>query len=150
MPVMDGFALMQEIRDSERLKSLKVIVSSASVAEMDQQMSIEAGGDDFLTKPVQVNDLFRLLEKHLELTWKYEKTESETLAQPVELIPPPVEHLQTWLELVQEGRLKKVIAAAEQFGQQSDRYQPFVQQVLQLAKQFQSEQLEQFLQQHLS
>jgi len=150
MPVMHGFALLQQIRDSERLKSLKVIVSSASVAQMDQQMSIDAGGDDFLTKPVQVKDLFRLLEKHLELTWKYEEAEPETLTPPTALIPPPVEHLQTWLELVQEGRLKKVIAAAEQFGQQNDRYQPFVQQVLQLAKQFQSEQLEQFLQQHLS
>ncbi len=152
MPVMDGFAMLRQIRENEQLRSLKVIVSSASVAQLDQQMSLDAGGDDFLTKPLQVNDLFRLLEKHLELTWKTEDIpdKSSDQQQPTELIPPPLADLQAWLELVQEGRLKKLIAAAEQLEQQSNRYQPFTQQIIQLAKQFQSEQLEQFIQQYLS
>ncbi|MEH2227283.1 hybrid sensor histidine kinase/response regulator [Nostoc sp.] len=151
MPVMDGFEMLQEIRKNEQLRSLKIIVSSASVAQIDQQMSIDAGGDDFLTKPVQVNDLFGVLEKHLELTWKTEDIpdKSSDRQQPTELIPPPLADLQAWLELVQEGRLKKLIAAAEELEQQSDRYQAFSQKIIQLAKQFQSEQLEQFIQQYL-
>ncbi len=153
MPVMDGFAMLRQLREDEGLRSLKVIVSSASVAQMDQKMSLDAGGDDFLSKPVQVNDLFSLLEKHLELIWKYEEASGElapsTQTQPSELIPPPQTDLQTWLELAQEGRLKKLIEVAEQFGQQNDSYLPFVQKVTQLAKQFQSEQLEQLFQQYL-
>lgn len=150
MPVMDGFTMLQQIRSQDALKSLKVIVSSASVAQIDQQMSLDAGGDDFLAKPLQVNDLFNLLEKHLELIWQYEDAANRFPSQPpTELIPPPTAELQTWLELVQEGRLKKLTEAAEQLGQH-DCYQPFVEQVLQLARQFQSEQLEQFLQQYLS
>jgi murein L,D-transpeptidase YcbB/YkuD len=114
-------------------------------------MSLDAGGDDFLAKPVQVHDLFRLLEKHLELTWKIENILAESLphSQPTELIPPPVSTLQAWLELVQEGRLKKLNEAAEELAQQNDRYQPFIQQVMQLIKQFQSEKLEQLIQQYL-
>jgi signal transduction histidine kinase/CheY-like chemotaxis protein len=151
MPVMDGFTLLQQLRADEELRSLKVIVSSASVAQLDQQMSLKAGGDDFLAKPVQVNDLFRLLEEHLELNWMYEDTatESSTLSPSAELIPPPTADLQVWLELVQEGRLKKLIAAAEHLGQQDNRYQPFIQPIIQFARQFQGEQLEQFIQQYL-
>ncbi|MGG6268440.1 ATP-binding protein [Leptolyngbya sp. AN03gr2] len=150
MPVMDGFTLLQQIRETEELRSLTVIVSSASVAQLDQEMSLEAGGNDFLSKPVQVADLFRLLEKHLNLTWHYEDTDSEAAIDPVELIPPSVEVLHAWLELAQAGRLKKLMSVAEQFGQEHDRYLPFVQQVIQLAKQFQTEQLEQFIQHHIA
>lgn len=151
MPVMDGFDLLRQIRENEQLRSLKVIVSSASVAQIDQQMSIDAGGDDFLIKPVQVNDLFSLLEKHLDLTWKTEDIPDQSVdQQPTELTPPPITDLQAWLEFVQEGRLKKLIIAAEQLEQQSHQYQPFTQKIIQLAKQFQSEQLEQFIQQYLS
>jgi CheY-like chemotaxis protein len=157
MPVMDGFTMLQKIRNDERFKSLSVVVSSASVAELDQQMSLDAGANDFLAKPVQAQDLFKLLEKHLALTWKTERSEtlsSETAAS--ELIPPPIAELKTWLELVQEGRLKKLIEVAEQFEPHSpsstnseQKYQPFIRQVIQLARQFQSEQLEYFLQRYL-
>jgi signal transduction histidine kinase/FixJ family two-component response regulator len=151
MPVMDGFEMLRQLRATETLKALKVIVSSASVAQLDQQMSLDAGGNDFLAKPVQVNELFRLLGKHLELTWKTEDTETESLnSQPIELIPLPVQDLQVLLELVQEGRLKKFIEVAESMGQESDRHQPFIQQMTQMAKQFQSEPLEEFIQKHLS
>jgi signal transduction histidine kinase/DNA-binding NarL/FixJ family response regulator len=151
MPVMDGFAMLRQIRASEPLQSLKVVVSSASVAQIDQQMSLDAGGDDFLTKPVQVDELFQLLQQHLELTWKLDETSSESSIQlqSTDLISPPAADLKTWLELAQEGRLKKLIAVAEQLGQENQPYQPFIRQVIQFAKQFQSEQLEQFLQQYL-
>lgn len=157
MPVMDGFTMLRQIRESQSLRSLRVIVSSASVAQLDQQMSLDAGGDDFLPKPVQAQDLFRLLKRHLQLIWNEDRSEVLIDPQPTELIPPPQVDLQSWLELAQEGRLKKLIEAAEQLGQQNgseasaeqNRDQPFIQQVLKLAKQFQSEQLEQFIQQYL-
>jgi CheY-like chemotaxis protein len=151
MPVMDGFTMLRQLRADAGLQTLKVIVSSASVAQLDQQMSRDAGGDDFLAKPVQVSDLFRLLEKQLELTWQSEDVpaESSSALPPTELLLPPTNDLQTLLDLAQEGRLKKLIEVAEQLGQQNDCYLPFVQKVTQLAKQFQSEQLEKLLQQYL-
>jgi signal transduction histidine kinase/FixJ family two-component response regulator len=149
MPVMDGFEMLRQLRATEQLKALKVIVSSASVAHLDQQMSLEAGGDDFLSKPVQVNELFKLLGKHLDLTWRTEETTAEpTDSEPIELIPLPQQELQILLELVQEGRLKKFVEVAEAMGQENDRYRPFIQQMTQLAKQFQSEALEQLIQKY--
>jgi signal transduction histidine kinase/DNA-binding response OmpR family regulator len=149
MPVMNGFEMLKQVRGNVELASLKILVSSASVAQLDQQMSLDAGGDDFLAKPVQVGELFRLLEKHLNLSWITEASPAAITEVVTELIPPPVTELRTWLELVQEGRLKKLIVAAEQLTEQHQQYQPFVAQVVQLARQFQSEQLERLLQQYL-
>jgi CheY-like chemotaxis protein len=152
MPVMDGFEFLQQIRNHEQLKTLTVIVSSASVAESDRQMSLNAGGDDFLAKPLQANELFRLLAHHLHLTWVYEATDPDDLSSPatLEVIPPPPKDLQQLLEFAQKGRLKQVITLAEQIGQKDNCYQPFVQKVLQLTKQFRCEELEHWIEHCLS
>nr|WP_322665062.1 ATP-binding protein [Dendronalium sp. ChiSLP03b] len=152
MPIMDGFAMLKQLRSSEDLKHLQAIVSSASVAEIDRQMSIDAGGDDFLPKPVHTDELFSLLEKFLQLTWRYEPTEAivEQSEDLNELILPPVEDLQQLLVLAQQDRLKKLKEEAEKIVQVDARYNPFIQQVLHLAKQFQSEKIEQLIQQYLA
>ena len=156
MPVMGGFELLKQLRTAEDLKHLLVIVSSASVAKLDQEMSLEAGGDDFLAKPVQMDELLSLLAKHLSLTWRYEETESSldriatSSAAPRELILPPSEDLKILLELAQNGLIKKLIETAEQIEQKNDRYQPFIQNILQLAKKFQIEKIESLINQYLT
>jgi signal transduction histidine kinase/FixJ family two-component response regulator len=148
MPVMDGFEMLQKIRNHDLFKDLTVIVSSASVAQLDQQMSLEAGGNDFLSKPVQAGDLFNALAKYLNLTWR---CEADTAAEPTaaELIPPSVEDLQLLLELAQKGRLKQIKEAATQIVAKNSDYQAFMQKVLNLAQQFQAEQIEQLIQRYL-
>lgn len=143
MPVMDGFAFLKQIRQSDHLRHLKVLVSSASVAQLDQRMALDAGGDDFLPKPIQINDLLKLLEQSLSLSWIYENN-AEQSTEPAAMIAPPVQDLQTMLELAQDGLLKDVIQVANSI--KDDRYQAFLQEVIRLAKQFQSDQLETFLQ----
>lgn len=153
MPIMDGFELLKQLRNSEELKRLKVLVSSASVAQIDQQMSIEAGGDDFLTKPVDAEELLMLVAKHLQLTWKYDATElstSDNKVSATELIPPSAADLQILLELAQDGLLRELAETAAEIGQKDERYQPFIQEVILLAKQFQTENIEQLIQEHLT
>jgi signal transduction histidine kinase/DNA-binding response OmpR family regulator len=153
MPIMDGFELLKQLRNSQELKRLKVLVSSASVAQIDQQMSIEAGGDDFLTKPVDAEELLMLVAKHLQLTWKYDATElstSDNKLSVTELIPPSAADLQILLELAQDGLLRELAETAAEIGQKDERYQPFIQEVILLAKQFQTENIEQLIQEHLT
>ena len=123
-------------------------------------MSIEAGGDYFLAKPIHVRELFNALEKHLDLTWNYEEVAmtatstaalaSSSILSSSEIVAPAPRDLQVLLELAQEGRLKKLAEVAGQIVSQDDRYQLFIQQILNLAKQFQSEKIEQLIQQHLT
>ena len=150
MPVMDGFELLKQMRDDETLKQLQVIVSSASVSQLDQQLSLEAGGNAFLAKPVQADELFSLLTEHLQLTWHYDQTGLETAAisaadSTAKLIPPSTEDLQMLLELAQEGLQRQLVKASEQIEQKNDRYQPFIQRILQLARQFKLEEIEAFI-----
>jgi PAS domain S-box-containing protein len=153
MSGMDGFTLVNQLRREKNLQHLKILASSASGSPTDQQMSLIAGGDEFLVKPVKAGTLFNALARHLQIPWIYEE-KPEMLpvvtSPPPDLVVPPSTELQVLLELAQEGRLKKLIEVAGQIEQQDDRYQPFLQQVVQLAKQFQSEKIEQLLQQHLT
>ncbi len=151
MPGMDGIVMLQQLRQDATLQALKVLVSSASVTQTDQQKSREAGGDDFLSKPVQAEELFPLLAHHLQLTWVYAETPPDKPSEPVltELIPPSLEDLQRLLELTQKGRLKQVMILAEEIGQRDDRYQAFTQQILRFAKNFQSEKIEELIQPYL-
>jgi signal transduction histidine kinase/CheY-like chemotaxis protein len=154
MPVMDGFELLQQLRADERLKHVKKIVSSASVTQIDRSRSLEAGGDDFLTKPIQIDEFLTLLAKHLQLTWKYVQTKSSSnftaSDRPATApIAPPAADLQILLELARDGMLKQLTATAEQIAQQNDLYQPFIGQVLQFTKQFQVERVEEFIQAYI-
>lgn len=152
MPVMDGFEFLKQVRKSETLKQTKVIVSSASVAQLDQRMAIENGGDDFLPKPVDVQMLFQLLSKHLGIEWVYESQSetAETEISPVaEWVIPPRETLTKLLTLAQQANLKSLREQLEQLAQSEQQYTPFVEPLLQLAKQFQAEEIEDLLKQHL-
>lgn len=151
MPVMNGYEFLQQIRQDEQLKTLKVIVSSASIAQMERQMSLHVGGDDFLEKPVQSEKLFQLLAQHLYLTWKYENADSDAAsaeATSAEFIAPPPEVLHRLLELAQKGRLKQLEILTEEIGQEN-RYRAFIQQVKQCTQQFQMEEIERLIQRFL-
>ena len=152
MPVMDGFEMLKHLRQAEDLQHLKVVVSSASVSQLDQQMSIDAGGNDFLAKPVHSQDLFNTLAKHLNLTWNYQQEElpipidMSTSASLTHLIAPDPKDLQILLELAQEGRLKKLMQLGAEIATRDQGYQPFIDHINHLAKQFQSEKIEEFIQ----
>ncbi|MBD2578045.1 response regulator [Oscillatoria sp. FACHB-1406] len=152
MPVMDGFEMLKQVRSEDALKSLKVIVSSASVSQRDRQKGLRGGGDYFLAKPIHAEELFQLLAESLHLDWVYEESspKARSTSEPVEIVLPPREQLQQLLEFAQKGRLRQLIALAEQMSEQDDRYQPFAKQIVPMAKQFQIEQLEQLLQSYLA
>ncbi|AFY66554.1 hybrid sensor histidine kinase/response regulator [Geitlerinema sp. PCC 7407] len=153
MPVLDGYALMTQIRAEPEWASVRIIVSSASVSEADQQQSLEAGGDAFLPKPVQAEELFRLLAKQLQLEWRLEAEAeraiaSEVPATPACIIAPPPEDLSPLLELLQQGRLKRLREAAQQIAARDSQYLAFTEEIQRLAKGFQVEQIERFIRQY--
>lgn len=60
LPVMDGYEAASQLRNSEQTRHIPIIALSASVLPEDQHKAIDAGCDDFETKPV---DFPRLLAK---------------------------------------------------------------------------------------
>jgi len=158
MPVMDGFEMMKHIRQSALLQNVAIIVSSASVYDIDQHTSFDAGGNDFLPKPVQVDALLQKLKKHLNLEWIYENASdfsnqySTTLIKNGqkkdnvnELIAPSKEELAILMDLVKKGRLPSLLEYLEQLERVDEKFIPFTQHLRQLAKGFQVKKIRQFL-----
>jgi len=147
MPVMDGFELLTKIRNSDALKDLVVIVSSASVSDEEQQKTEELGGNDFLAKPIDADYLLELISKHLQLIWQYEETKNSSdfiknQSTDLEIIAPPSEDLLILLGLSQKGMFIKFTQYLELISQKSDRYQPFIHQLTQMAMEFEDELIE--------
>ena len=69
MPVMDGIEATSRIREREAENNRKtpIIALTAGAFTDDKENCIEAGMDDFLTKPVNKKLLAETLQKHLRL-----------------------------------------------------------------------------------
>ncbi|OUL33777.1 hybrid sensor histidine kinase/response regulator [Nostoc sp. T09] len=157
MPVMDGFEFIKSLRQSGQFKEMAVIASSASVFAIDQYKSIDVGADAFLPKPIEAETLLELLRQFLRLEWLYEnktntinKTNTNNLNPPVDMVPPPKEVLQKLLELVQDGDIQKISEMAQQLSASDEQFSLFSRQLFQLASNFQLKRLETFIQQHIN
>jgi CheY-like chemotaxis protein len=60
LPVLDGWEATRRIKADEAIKHIPVIALTAHAMSTDEQRALEAGCDDFDTKPIE---LARLLSK---------------------------------------------------------------------------------------
>ena len=61
MPEMDGYETMRAIRKLPKFKSLPIISLTAKAMKGDREKCIEAGASDYITKPVNTEQLLSLL-----------------------------------------------------------------------------------------
>ena len=70
MPILDGYDATREIRKFEKHtdSNVHIIAMTANAMNTDQQKCLEAGMDDYLTKPIDEKKLFSTLKKWLNLS----------------------------------------------------------------------------------
>jgi CheY-like chemotaxis protein len=61
MPVMDGLTAIREIRKNSEWKKLPIIALTAKAMPDDQQRCIDAGANDYMAKPLDVEKLLSLV-----------------------------------------------------------------------------------------
>jgi CheY-like chemotaxis protein len=68
MPNMDGYETASRIRENSKYKTLPVIAVTAKAMTGDREKCINAGASDYITKPVDVDQLLSLLR-----VWLYDQ-----------------------------------------------------------------------------
>lgn len=75
LPDEDGFSILKKLKLNSRLKSIPVIMLTAKTSEIDKVSGLEAGADDYITKPFGVMELLSRIKAVLRRT---NKQDSET------------------------------------------------------------------------
>ena len=65
MPGMDGYATMAAIRQMPRFERLPIIAVTARAMPGDREKSLAAGANDYVTKPVDTDELLACMERWL-------------------------------------------------------------------------------------
>ncbi|HZU91481.1 MAG TPA: response regulator, partial [Stellaceae bacterium] len=66
MPGMDGFGLLRALRDDPHLRDVPVLLLSARAGEEARIEGIDAGADDYLTKPFSARELLARVGANLQ------------------------------------------------------------------------------------
>jgi len=111
MPDMDGYKLTATIR-SKNLERKPIIVGvSAHAYKEDIEEAIKSGMDDYITKPIRMDDIVRVLIKYLSKTSTSVEVKKEELTVSDEILD--------------EGVMKKFLDLVGK-----DRFEPFVRDIL--------------------
>ena len=65
LPKMDGYHFCRLVKFDARFKDIPVIIVSSKIQEADKKLGIACGGNEYVTKPYDINNLVNLVENHL-------------------------------------------------------------------------------------
>ena len=65
MPGIDGLAATKKIHEHPECKEIPVVVLTADALTQTQEAVQEAGIEDYLTKPIDIQKLLPILDKYL-------------------------------------------------------------------------------------
>jgi CheY-like chemotaxis protein len=70
MPDMDGLDATRSIREQKKLERQPCIIAMTAYAlEGDREEFLNAGMNDYISKPIQIEELKQALERCKEFTW---------------------------------------------------------------------------------
>jgi len=65
MPGPDGYDTIRRIRAEKCFHDLAIIALTAKAGDKERETCIEAGADDFISKPVDTKELKQIISRHL-------------------------------------------------------------------------------------
>lgn len=74
LPEEDGYSVLSRIRNTPQYSAIPVIMVTAKTSEIDVVKGLDAGADDYITKPFGVMELVSRTRAVLKRTAKKEKT----------------------------------------------------------------------------
>ena len=66
LPDEDGLTILKKLKKSEQTRNIPVIMATAKGTEYDKVIGLDNGADDYLAKPIDKEELDRVLNKYLK------------------------------------------------------------------------------------
>ncbi len=133
---MDGIEVTQKLRGAGCLSS--IIVVSASAFQSHRHQATAAGCDNFVAKPIQIDELLRKIKLHLSLDWVYAGQELPVnhvvAAAPMQI--PPAPYLGELAEFARIGDLRGLADKLHALAAQEPEYVAFVSHLQNLSREF--------------
>jgi two-component system sensor histidine kinase EvgS len=109
MPGMNGYEFVRRVKEDDRIAHIPVVATTASVLDEIKWKYKEYNFDQVLLKPIEVDNLLRVLKEFLSCSVQGETTGMQEA-------PPDDEHLKTLLPLIREQLMPLWEALVDQPG----------------------------------
>lgn len=99
MPKMDGFEVCRRIKEDDRYRNIPVVLITGSTANKERIKGIEAGAEDFISKPFDPEEILARIKMLLKVKALHEKRLGELFVE---------------MEFINEEQLQKALKVAEE------------------------------------
>lgn len=122
MPEMDGFEVCRRLKEDELVKDIPVIFLSALSDIVNKVDGFKIGAVDYVTKPVEAEDLLSRVKVHLTIRSLYRQLEdaNERLEEKVRIRTEELQKAHDLLEVRVEQRTEELRNSLEQLKQTQD------------------------------
>lgn len=138
MPGIDGWETVSRIR-SQQLSNAKIAIISANAFDKGLENSCGIEAEDFIVKPIKVQDLYRWIGQAIDLIWI--ESPDDIPSNGVPISPPPIIspggiHRKRLEEAINLGYLRGILEVLQSIENLDPRYAEYVDVLRNLAKQF--------------
>ena len=135
MTGINGIETAIELRQQACL--MPILVLSANAYSNDRLAALNAGCNDFLSKPINVPDLMDKIKLHLNLDWLHQAIQLPARPPGTQAIqPPPASQLDSCISLVRIGDMQGLKLELEQLIRSQPQYAAFYVKLKTLANEF--------------
>ena len=143
MPVLGGRETTRRIRKLPEFDRIPIIMVTASATRQDELKSYAAGASAFLPKPIDQDNLLKIIGEQLSLEWIHEDLSPQQQAGEqdegtVDFIVPPKDEIEKLYQLAQMGNMRNIGKQADYLKSLDPRYAAFAARLRDLAESYQS------------
>ena len=133
---MTGIEVTQKLREAGCLSS--IIIVSANAFQSHRHEATQAGCDNFVPKPIQIDELLGKIKLHLSLDWVRagEELPVNEVVADAPMIIPPAHYLSELAEFARIGDLRGLADKLHALAEKEPGYIAFVSHLQNLSKEF--------------